>query len=34
MEAVNGEDGWGKSIENTPDLIVSDVMMPKMDGLN
>jgi signal transduction histidine kinase/DNA-binding response OmpR family regulator len=32
VEAVNGEEGFNISIRQIPDLIISDVMMPKMDG--
>lgn len=31
--AKDGEEGWQKAIHLSPDLIVSDIMMPKMDGL-
>ena len=34
LMAENGEDGISLAEKHLPDLIISDVMMPKMDGLN
>ncbi len=31
--ATNGKEAWQKALARHPDLIVSDVMMPEMDGL-
>lgn len=31
--AYNGEDGLAKALNNLPDLVITDVMMPKMNGM-
>jgi signal transduction histidine kinase len=33
IEAVDGDEGYKLACEHSPDIIVSDVMMPKVDGL-
>lgn len=33
FEAANGEDALNKVDEHTPDALILDVMMPKMDGI-
>jgi signal transduction histidine kinase/ligand-binding sensor domain-containing protein/DNA-binding response OmpR family regulator len=34
IEAANGKDGWQKTLALHPDLIVSDISMPEMNGLD
>lgn len=30
--AADGEEGWAKAVDTRPDLVLSDIMMPRMDG--
>lgn len=34
VEAVNGKDGWQKALSMHPKLIVSDISMPEMNGID
>ena len=34
IEAYDGEEGYIKAISEKPDLILLDVMLPKMDGFD
>lgn len=33
LTAANGEEGWALATEHVPDLIISDVMMPRVSGV-
>jgi two-component system alkaline phosphatase synthesis response regulator PhoP len=33
MQAKNGEEGLARAISDKPDLVILDIVMPKMDGM-
>jgi signal transduction histidine kinase/ligand-binding sensor domain-containing protein/DNA-binding response OmpR family regulator len=33
LEAANGNEGWSKALASHPDIIVTDIMMPEMNGI-
>ncbi|MDR0982314.1 MAG: response regulator [Culturomica sp.] len=33
IEATNGKEGYEKAVENVPDIIIADMLMPEMNGL-
>ncbi len=33
LEAIDGQDGWDKAHMQSPDLIIADIAMPRMDGI-
>lgn len=34
LEAADGKEGWQKTLGHHPDLVVSDISMPEMDGID